>query len=184
VATASSGEDAIATVEKVRPDLCLVDLRLPGISGPLLIEQLLAKAPDTKVVILTVHGEKQDLAACLVAGATGYLSKDSNPAEDLEPTMHAVMAGKIVVDFKDSLLALMSVGLATSERAISESHPTTREREVLECVADGLSNRDIGKRLNISEQTVKNTLANAMRKLRAPNRTAAAMLARDEGFIR
>src|ERR1035438_4035381 len=98
--------------------------------------------------------------------------------------MHAVMAGKIVVDFKDSLLAFMSVGLATSERAISESHPTTREREVLECVADGLSNRDIGKRLNISEQTVKNTLANAMRKLRAPNRTAAAVLARDEGFIR
>jgi DNA-binding NarL/FixJ family response regulator len=67
VATVLSGEDAITTVGKVQPDVCLIDLRLPDISGPPLIEQLLARAPDTKIVTLTVHGETQDLAACLLA---------------------------------------------------------------------------------------------------------------------
>lgn len=182
IATSSSGEEATELAARNSPDICLVDLRLPGLAGPALIEALLIAAPETRVVVLTSFGDPADIAACLSAGAKGYLSKDTDVKEMME-VLRLVMAGKRIFDFGDALQPLISNLLARLEADTASAALTPREVDVLRCVADGLSNSDIGDQLGIAERTVKNILSSAMRKLRAPNRTAAAMFARDEGLI-
>jgi DNA-binding NarL/FixJ family response regulator len=183
VATAESGETAMEIVEKHSPDICLVDLKLQGVlAGPALIKALLEAVPKTRVVVLTIYGEPEDIVACLAAGASGYLSKDSTHQE-LMDSINFVISGKLVVDFGISFQRLLAtfVSQAPSEGPIPELSP--REIQVLRLVAGGLSNSEIGDALGIAERTVKNTLSSAMRKLRAPNRTAAVMIARDEDLI-
>lgn len=182
VATAGSGEEAVTLAAQHSPDICLVDLRLPGLAGPALIKAMLGVAPKTRIVVLTSFGEASDIIACLSAGASGYLSKNTG-AEEMMSALTVVMAGKRVLDFGDTLQPLLSTLVAKSDDAAASAALTPREVDVLRCVADGLSNAEIGNQLGIAERTVKNILGAAMRKLRAPNRTAAAMFARDEDLI-
>lgn len=183
VSTAESGETAMEIVEKHAPDICLVDLKLQGaLAGPALIRELLEAVPKTRVVVLTAFGEPEDIVACLAAGASGYLDKGSTH-EELVDSINVVMSGKLVVDFSESLRRLLTtfVGQTLTDGPLPELSP--RETQVLRLVAEGMSNSEIGDRLGIAERTVKNTLSSAMRKLRAPNRTAAVMIARDEDLI-
>jgi NarL family two-component system response regulator LiaR len=182
VATASSGEQAIPLVSKHKPDVCLIDLRLPGLAGPALIRELLRVSPDTRVVVLTVYGERKDIAACMGAGAAAYLSKDSSSA-DLAAALSAVLAGKYVLDFGGEVLPLLARPPEDAQGHPEAGPLTEREADVLRRVADGLSNQEIAEALGISAQTVKNRLRLLMSKLGAPNRTAAAMIARDEGLL-
>ncbi len=182
VAATESGEDAAKLASRLAPDICLVDLRLAGLSGPALVEALLNAAPKTRVVILTSFGERADIIACLSAGASGYLSKDTGP-DEMREALNLVMAGKQVCDFGETFRPLLSTLSAQMDAQAASAALTPREVDVLRGVAKGMSNAEIGEQLGIAERTVKNILSNAMRKLRAPNRTAAAMLALDEDLI-
>ncbi len=182
VAIGKSGEEAVALVAEHTPDICLIDLRLPDLAGPELIEVLLREVPGMHVVILTSHGEPAEILACFAAGASGYLSKETG-AEALRDSLHVVAAGKRVFDFGDALRPLLATVVAGARATTASVALTPREVDVLRGVAEGLSNAEISERLGIAERTVKNILGGAMRKLRAPNRTAAAMFARDEDLI-
>jgi len=182
VAATGSGEEATELAARLAPDICLVDLRLAGLAGPPLVEALLNAAPRTRVVILTSFGEPTDIIACLSAGASGYLSKDTGP-DEMREALNVVVAGKHVYDFGETLRPLLSTLGERMDAQTASATLTPREIDVLRCVAEGMSNAEIGEKLGIVERTVKNILSTAMRKLRAPNRTAAAMLALDEDLI-
>jgi DNA-binding NarL/FixJ family response regulator len=183
VGEASDGTGALDVVRKAEADLCVTDMHLPG-GGPDLVAQLLDAAPGTKVVVLTVDTTRATVIRCLLAGASGYIPKDSNPAA-FESALTAVMNGWTILshpaDFRD-LLAVPTPTVRTAGQP-DVGDLTARESEILKLVAEGLSNGEIGRRLSISAQTVKNALHIIMGKLRVPNRIAAVMMARDEGFI-
>ena len=177
----ASGEEAIPVVAGERPDICLVDLRLPGLSGPDLIRALIEVSADTRVVVITGYEDDARILACLAAGAHGYLSKD-NDIPGLQQVLRLVMAGKMVIDFPGAVAAAAHAALGASAKP-QTPYLSRREVEMVVLVGRGFTNRDIADRLGVGEQTVKNTLRGAMRRLNAPNRAAAAVTARTEGLI-
>lgn len=173
VAQASSGGEAIQAYEAHRPDVTLMDLRLPDMSG---IDALIAirlKVPDARIVILTTFEGDVEIQRALKAGARGYLLKGTPPSELLSAIRH-VHAGKRRVP--PDVAAHLAEGL-------SDDDLTPREIEVLRLVADGNRNQDIAARLFISEDTVKAHLKHIMLKLDATDRTQAVTIAVRRGII-
>lgn len=174
-----TGEEGLRVASRTHPDLCLLDLRLPDVEGASLVRQLAEACPGLMTVLFTVYDDEMALMECLAAGARGFLSKTTS-AEDLDRALRLVRSGKIVLDFPETVRSAISGGASAPEQHFRLS---PRQRQILSHVALGRSNRDIAAALELSEQTVKNTLANAMQRLGAPNRTAAAMIARDRSLI-
>jgi DNA-binding NarL/FixJ family response regulator len=180
VGTAASGADALAVIKRERPDVCLLDLMMPGEPvGPDLIRESVSISPETTVIMVTMSSDPRDARACLAAGARGFVVKET-PLDDLVKVIQlaplSIVVSRAVSSIFDSFQATQ-----TSVAAMATlSH---RETVVLELVAQGLSNREIADRLSVSERTVKNLVTAIMAKLGTPNRTAAAVLAHDAGLL-
>ncbi len=173
VALAANGGEALALAEELRPDVLVLDLWMPELSGIEVCAEVRARLSDIHVLILTVSEQEPDLLAALRVGAAGYLLKDMPPTELVEavlgagagePRIPASMAGR-VLDEVD----------AGSMGAIEDLSP--REREVLELMAEGLRNREIAERLFLSEATIKTHVRHLLDKLRLRNRAEAAAFA-------
>ena len=173
VAQAADGIEAIAQFERHRPDLCLMDLQMPGSDGVAAITAIRRCAPDARIVVLTTFGGDARVGAALRAGAAAYLLKDVLGAE-LVATIHAVCAGKQIISpaLKRDLAA----------HAISDAL-SARELDVLRLAACGRSNREIGVALAIREATVKTHMSTILAKLGAGDRTHAVAIAVQRGYI-
>lgn len=171
VATAVDGDDALRLVVSLRPDVLVTDIEMPRRTGLEVAAEIQRRGLPTRVVILTTFARSGYLRRALDAGVRGYLLKDA-PSATLADAVRAVHSGGRAVD---PVLAADAWG---------ESDPLTdRERQVLRLAGDGLGNAGISASLHLSEGTVRNYLSEAMRKLGAPNRTAAARLARERGWL-
>lgn len=173
VGCAATGDEALVLFRDQRPDITLMDLRLPGMSGLEAISAILTEDNEARVIVLTMYGGDEDIFRALAAGAATYLLKDTL-ARDLIRTIRAVHAGK------RPLPAAVKARLA--ERASHETL-THREIEVLQLAAEGMRNKEIAARLEISEQTVQVHMKNVHGKLHVRDRVAAINLARRRGII-
>jgi DNA-binding NarL/FixJ family response regulator len=182
------GHDGAAGVEAVmrlKPDVVLMDLRMPGVDGLTAIERITALADPPKVVALTTFDADQYVLRALRAGAAGFLVK-STPPEDLIDLVRVAAEGNMVLSPAAArrLIAASSDRQSTRERAreLAESL-TERELEVLAGLGQGLSNAQIGERLFLSEATVKGYVSRMLVKLGCANRTQAGLLAHDAGIV-
>ncbi len=181
LAEGQSADDAIQLASELLPDILLLDIRMPG--GGLVAAQVVAsRSPVTKIVMLTASEEEDNLVAALRAGAQAYVLKGVSGRE-LISILRGVMAGEVYVTpvLANGMLLEMT-GNGSRETALDPLDKLTeREHQVLELVTSGLSNREIGERLNLSEKTVKHHMTNILVKLQVRNRVAAALLAQRNG---
>lgn len=176
VGMAADGDTAITLHYSLSPDVTLMDLRMPGLDGVDAIEAIKAQRPSAQILVLTTYDSDADIVRAIEAGATGYLLKDT-PREELFRAIRAAAKG-------DSVLApTVAARLMTRMRAPAEENLSTREIEVLQLVAKGASNKDIGKALHISTATVKTHLIHIYNKLGVGDRTSAVTTALERGII-
>lgn len=179
---ASTGEEALDAVARLRPDVVLMDLRMPGIGGLAATGRITERHPDTKVVVLTMNEDPDSVFAALRAGARGYLLKESG-ADDVHRVVEGVMRGEAVFGPKVAEHVVRFFAGGASAPATSPfPHLTTREREVLDLMARGLDNASIARRLFLSEKTVRNRVSDILAKLQAGTRAEAVARARDAGI--
>lgn len=185
-----NGRDALDKVRALQPDLVVMDVNMPGASGPAGVAAIRGAGFRTPIVMLTVSEDDDDLFESIKAGANGYLLKNVRP-EQLFEDLRGVMRGEapIAPAVASKLLeALRTGGLparpGTPATAAADSVLTRRESEILQLVAAGMSNREIGSELTITEGTVKNHVHNALEKLHLTNRVQAAAYAVRQGYTR
>ncbi|MFC3492353.1 response regulator [Glycomyces rhizosphaerae] len=180
--TAHDGREAVAAIERHRPDVALVDLHMPGLGGLEVVERLAAVSPGTRALVLTSFGDQGNVLAAVEKGAAGFVLKTCAP-EELVTAVRAVAAGEA---YLSPVVTRMVLGLIAPESvprrrdAVERvARLAAREREVLDLVAEGLSNAEIAGRAHMSEATVKTYVSRVLAKLECANRVQAAMLARD-----
>ena len=187
VGEATDGLDGIEKARRLHPDVILMDLNMPRCSGLEATQALQAEMPRTNVLVLTVSEMEEDLFASVKYGAKGYLLKKAEPEELVQAIYHVahgesivspLMATKLLSEFQDLTAATVQ---KAAYKAGAELSP--REGEVLELVAKGATNREIGETLFISENTVKTHLQNIMEKLHLANRSQAAAYAIQKGLV-
>jgi len=176
VGEAADGAEALAVAARARPDVVLMDLRMPGMDGVTAIGRLAAEQPSVRVLVLTTYDTDQDVARAIEAGATGYLLKDA-PREELFRAVRAAARGETV------LAPSVATKLVGRLRAGSGPALSQRELEVLALVARGATNRQAAAELFISEATVKTHLLHAFAKLGVGDRTAAVTVAMERGLL-
>jgi len=176
VARCSDGEDAIARIETLRPNVALVDVQMPRLSGIQVAARASQSTPETAVALYTAFGDRALLSEALDAGARGFVLKEA-PLGDLVRAVEHVAAGETYVD------PVLAGVLVSSQLAAKLPQLTQREREVLRLLADGLANEEIGKRLFISAETVRTHVRKAMAKLDADTRTQAVATALRQSLI-
>ena len=171
IGTATDAESAIAALEDVEVDVLLTDIELPGASGLDLTAQLAQRFPALRIIVLTTFARAGYLERAMRSGARAYILKDA-PAQELAGAVRRVHRGERIVDPE----------LVTASWL--EPNPLSdRERHCLRLAGEGLSNQQIAERVHLSEGTVRNYLSAALGKLDASNRTEAARLARQKGWI-
>src|SRR5580692_4212700 len=189
VGQASDGAEAVQLAGEALPDVVLMDIRMPKITGIEAARQMKDIAPSAKIVILTISDEEEDLFEAIRSGASGYLLKDI-PLDELADSVRAVHGGQSLIN--PSMAGKLLSEFATLARRDAEEEPakhapapklTDREMEVLRLVARGMNNRDIAKELFISENTVKNHVRNILEKLQIHSRMEAVMIAVREKLI-
>lgn len=176
IGEASNGRDGIALVKQLRPDLLLLDLNMKGMSGLDVLKAVKACDLDTRVVMITVSDQAEDLVGALRAGADGYLLKDMEPEQMVE-SLEAAAAGRVIVS--EALTHLLAAALRQHSRPQSSEDASLTEQEtrILDRIAGGLSNKLIGKELDIAEGTVKVHVKHILRKLGLRSRVEAAVWA-------
>lgn len=175
VGEAASGEEALALVEALAPDLILLDLLMPGMGGVEAIRQLKALSPSTKIAALTSAQDEATVLAALTAGASAYQLKDIRPQE-LVAVLRRVAAGELILEPRVAAYLVNKLRGPAPDSAL-ETTLTPRELEVLRLLAQGLSNKEIGVQLFVSEKTVKTHVSNILSKLQLNDRTKAAVYA-------
>lgn len=176
VAEAGSGDEAVVMARRHRPDVVLMDLRMPGGDGVQATAGIVEALPGTRVVVLTTYETDADIVRAVEAGATGYLLKDT-PRQDLVAAVRAAARGETVLG------PTVAGRLVSHLRRPAVESLSSRETEVLALVARGQTNADIGKALFISEATVKTHLLRAFGKLGVSDRTAAVTRAIELGML-
>ena len=166
IGEAADGEEALAKIEARKPDVALVDIRMPRLSGVEVARRAARSSPGTAVILYSGYGDKALLIEALDAGARGFVLKEA-PLVDLHRAIEAVARGETYVD------PVLAGALASSEVTAQLPLLTQREREVLRLLADGSSNEEIGRALYISPETVRTHVRKAMAKLEADTRTEA-----------
>lgn len=184
VATAADGREAIERALESRPDVILMDVRMPTMNGIDAVTVLRTRLPECRMVMLTTFDDETYVVDALRAGAAGYLLKDL-PARELAQAVRLTHAG--VSPFDPAAAARLSSALAGSARTAVNSDSvaslTDRELDVLRLVAKGSTNREIAARLYLSEGTVKNHISRILGRLGLRDRTQAAIYARDHGLL-
>ncbi|MFD4353235.1 response regulator [Nocardia sp. NPDC058518] len=175
VGEATGGADAVRLAARTRPDVILMDLRMPGTDGIQAAQQILAARPATRIVALTTFDDDENLYRALQAGMCGFLVKDSHPTQLLD-AIHRAADGDPVFS-PDVLRRVIGTALTNRPPTTTPRGPelTPREREVLALLADGLPNAEIGARLNMGVTTVKTHVTNLMAKTGADNRVRLAV---------
>lgn len=176
VGEAGDGEEALALVRKLRPDVALMDLRMPRLDGAGATARILAESPQTRVLVLTTYDSDADIVRAVESGATGYLLKDT-PRVELAEAVRAAARGETV------LAPPVAARLVRHMRSPAAPVLTQRETEVLAAVARGLSNAEVGRELHIGEATVKTHLIRIFGKLGVDDRTAAVTHAYGLGIL-
>jgi DNA-binding NarL/FixJ family response regulator len=178
VATAGGGTEAVEAIGRERPDVVLMDLSMPGLDGIAATRAALARAPGTRVVMLTSFSDRERIVEAIDAGAVGYLLKDAEPEE--------LLAGIRAAARGESPLAPKAAAELLSGRRDPVPSPdpalTAREREILALLGQGRSNKVIARELEIAEQTVKNHLSRIFQALGVSDRTQAALWAQRRGL--
>jgi len=184
VGEAGDGLEGLEKARALKPDIILMDVTMPRCSGPEATRLITREMPDMQIVMLSVSDDDQDLFAAVRAGAIGYLLKSIKP-DELFARLRGIAAGEAPIS------RVMAAKLLR-ELARSQAHPTPpanwpqqiteREREVLQCVAKGMTNREIGEALNIAENTVKNHVRSILDKLHLANRAQMAAYAVQAGL--
>ena len=185
VEEAEDGEQAVRRARRSQPEVVLMDVRMPGQDGIAATADLLAAAPEAKVVILTTFEEDEYIHGALRAGASGFLLKRTSP-EDLTAAIHRVSAGEALLS--PSVTRRVIDQMVARPLARAGDHPrlaelTAREREVLELIAQGLSNREIAAQLVVEETTVKTHVKRVLSKLGVRDRVHAVIVAYETGVV-
>ena len=176
VGEASTGAEAVALTAQLRPDVVLMDLRMPEVDGVAAIAEIKAQQSDVHILVLTTYDTDADILQAVEAGATGYLLKDA-PREELFRAIRAAARGEAV------LAPAVAARLIAHVRKPDEEPLSAREIEVLSLVARGASNRGIARELHVSEATVKTHLIHIYEKLGVADRTAAVTTALRRGIL-
>ena len=174
IGEAADGESAVALAERRRPDVVIMDVRMPGMDGLEATKVLTDKVPESAVLIFTAYSERSLLTRGLESGAKGYVLKEA-PHQTLVRAIEKVATGDGYID-----PALMPAFLAGKGK---EDMLTGREREILQLLADGMSNADVAEKLFISQETVKSHVRHILGKLEADTRTHAVAIALRESMI-
>jgi len=187
VGEASDGLEAIEKAKKIAPDVILMDLNMPHCSGLEATQALQTEMPQVNILVLTVSDSESDLFAAIKFGAKGYILKNTEPDELIHAIFHIarggviispLMATKLLNEFKDLTAGVERESTQEADAAISP-----REGEVLQLLAQGATNKEIGDSLFISENTVKTHLRNILEKLHLVNRSQAAAYAVKKGLV-
>ena len=177
VTQVSNGEAAVQAAVEHAPDVVVMDLRMPGLSGLEATRQLQQRAPACRVLVLTVSESEADVIDAVVAGATGYVLKDG-PLEDVIAAVHAVATGHALISPRIASILLARVrDEATVDAPLPDVELSGRELEVLSLLAEGRANAEIGEALFISHSTVRNHISSILMKLHVNNRVQAAVRA-------
>src|SRR5437588_2896260 len=186
VAEAENGEEAVAKAVELAPDVVLMDVRMPRINGIEAARQINLQVPTTKILMLTVSDEEDDLYEAIKAGANGYLLKEIS-VEEVAEAIRAVVQGQSLISPSMASKLLTEFNTLVKKAEEKQQFPapalTSRELEVLRLVAKGMSNREIADQLYISENTVKNHVRNILEKLHLHSRMQAVMYAVREQLI-
>jgi two-component system NarL family response regulator len=173
VAEAGDGDEAIALYEQHAPDVMVLDLRMPGRDGVAVVQYLLEKYPKARILIKTTYDGDEDIFRCLSQGAKGYLLKDA-PRQEILSAIRAVSADRPYTSSSIAAIAL---------QRMRKPSLTQRELNVLQEIAEGRSNKDIARRLSITEGTAKTHVKSILTKLDAISRTEAVAVAHKRGLI-
>jgi DNA-binding NarL/FixJ family response regulator len=181
VGEAVDGEDAVKLAGRLKPDVVLMDLKMPRLDGIEAARQIVALNPETKVLILTTFDTDAYVLEALHAGAGGYVLKDASP-ESMINSVLAVVAGQHVMDrsIAERMLGMLDAGRTKS----SFNGLTAREIQILKLIASGLANKQVAYQLKISEKTVRNHISNIYNRLGIDDRSQAVLYAVRKGLIR
>ncbi len=175
VGTASDGEAAIEAIERLQPEVAIIDLRLPGIDGIATVRRIRELAPGVKTVVFSAYGDKRLLSDAIAAGVRGYVMKGS-PPDDLLRAIRTVRDGKPYVDPSLSPSLLMA-------HSVEEAPLSEREREVLQLLAEGCHTHEVAERIGVSAETVKADTRRTIGKLEADSRVHAVAIALRKALI-
>src|SRR5215212_1681849 len=184
VGEGEDGEDAITKAEELAPDVVLMDVRMPRVSGIEATRKLAEALPTTKILMLTVSDEEEDLYEAIKAGATGYLLKEIS-IEEVANAIRAVVTGQSLISpsMASKLLTEFNNLAKQAQQKMLVPRLTERELQVLKLVAQGMSNREVAEDLFISENTVKNHVRNILEKLHLHSRMEAVVYAVREKLL-
>lgn len=182
VGEAGTGTEALAMIERLHPDIVLLDIQMPELNGVAVAQELARQRSPIKIVMLTMYREDQQLVDAIQAGARGYLLKDAD-ADELIAVLTRVQRGESAID------PALTTHMFDAIRRLSAKESdvgalTERERDILQLLAAGHDNKTIAVRLHLSEKTVGNRLSEIFAKLGVANRTQAALVAVQRGLIR
>jgi two-component system, NarL family, response regulator DegU len=178
IAQASNGSEAVKLVREKKPDIVLMDINMPGTNGLQAIKELKFEKNASKIIVLTIHEDREYLFKTIQMGAEGYVLKDAEPPVLIE-AIRKVYSGQSYIQSnmtKELVKEFNRVTLHEKDKN-DQNNLTAREIEVLELIAEGMINKEIAKHLYISEKTVKNHVSNIFKKLNVSDRTQAAIYA-------
>lgn len=186
VGEASDGDEAVRATARLSPDVVLMDVRMPTMDGIEATKQIIARSPDTRVLVLTTYDRDEFAFGALQAGAAGFLLKNTRP-EELVDAVRTVHTGESVVSPRVTA-KLIEVAVPHLSRPVDEddrlAELSDREREIFTLVGQGLTNTEIAQRLHLSESTVKAHFGRVLLKLELSNRVQAVILAYERGIVR
>jgi DNA-binding NarL/FixJ family response regulator len=184
VAEASDGAGALTLVRELTPDVVVMDLNMPGMNGIDATREIARFAPLTRVVVLTISDQDDDVIDAILAGACGYLLKDSS-IQDLMQGIRAASIGEALISphIASKVLQRIRASSVASDAAVPGPELSERETEVLRLIANGKDNAEIAQELHISPKTVKNHISNILMKLQIENRIQAAVYAVRRGLV-
>jgi NarL family two-component system response regulator LiaR len=184
VGEACNGEEAIQLAGKLRPNVAIIDITMPGINGLNATKQIKSMFPEIEILILTVHSDIEHISGIFEAGASGYLTK-SVFGNEIVTAVRSIMAGGSVLS-KHILKQILEINLQKPfkpNKSAAEYNLTSRELEIFKMASSGMSNKDIAQRLNLSLQTVKGYLVSIFSKLGVNSRTKAVILGLRTGIL-
>lgn len=179
IAQAGSGEEAVELAHRLRPDMVLLDVTMPGMGGVAATGKIAARTPEVRIMMLTVSENRESLMAALKAGAHGYVLKGVS-ASELRAITRRVAGGEAYVT--PTLAADMLTEFSHPHPIDSLAELTAREVDVLKLLSQGLTNREIGERMCLAEKTVKHYMTSILQKLQVRSRTEAALIAVQNGI--